>query len=91
MAADELSQRSPTTANIVKAKAKKDIDDFILAELNSLHVSPIFLNKSALILVNQYFNNFLKIATYLTTLCRPLKMDTKKFNAFKKKVVKFKV
>ena len=57
-------------ADIVKAKAKKDIDDFILAELNSLWVSPISLNKPVSMLINHYSDNSRKIATYLTTLRR---------------------
>ena len=89
--ADRLFQRHSTVADIAKAKAKKDIDNFILAELNSLWVSPISLNKPAPILVNNYFDNSQKIATHLTTLYRPPEMDTKEFNAFNSKAVKFKV
>ena len=90
-AADGLSRRSPTTADIAEAKAKKDIDDFILAELNSLRVSLISFNEPAPILVNHYFDDSQKIATYLTTLHQPPEMDTKEFNVFKKNAVKFKV
>ena len=90
-AADGLSQRPPTAADTAEAKAKKDIDDFILAELNSLRVSPISLDEPAPILVNHYSDDSQKIATYLTTLRRPPEMDTKEFNAFKKKAIKFKV
>ena len=78
-------------ADIVEAKAKKDNDDFIFAELNSFWVSPISLDKLAPILVNYYSDDSRKIATYLTTLRRPPEMDTKEFNMFKKKTVKFKV
>ena len=72
-------------ADIAKTKAEKDINDFILAELNSLRVSPISLDRPAPILINNYFDNFWKIVTYLTTLRQPLEINTKKFNAFKKK------
>ena len=78
-------------ANIAEAKAKKDLDNFIFAKLNSLWVSPIFLDKPAPILINHYFNNFRKIATYFTTLRQFPEIDTKKFNTFMKKAVKFKV
>ena len=78
-------------ADITKAEVEKDIDDFILAELNSLGVSPISLDDPTPILADKYLNNSRKIATYLTTLRRPPKLDTKIFNAFKKKAVKSKV
>ena len=89
--ADELFWRLSIAVNIAETKAEKDIDDFILAELNSLRVSPIFLDEPAPILVNHYSDYSQKIAIYLTILRRPPEMDTKKFNAFKKKAVKFKV
>lgn len=65
--------------------------NFILAELNSLRVSPISLDEPTPILVDGYSDHFQKIAAYLTTLRRPLEMDAKEFNAFKKKAVEFKV
>ena len=89
--ADGLSWRPPTVADIVEVEAEKNIDDFILVELNSLRVSPIFLDEPAPILVNNYSDNSQKIATYLTILRQPPEMDTKEFNTFKKKAVKFKV
>ncbi len=91
MAIDRLSRRSPTVADIAEAKAEKDINDFILAELNSLRVSPISLDELVPILVNNYSGNSRKIATYLTILHQRPEMDTKEFNAFKKKTIKFKV
>ena len=91
MVADGFSRRPSTAADIAEAKAEKNIDDFILAELNSLWVSPISLDELAPILINHYFDDSQIIATYLTILRRPPEMDTKEFNAFKKKAVKFKV
>ena len=38
MAVDRLSWRPSTTADIAKAGAKKEINNFILAELNSFWV-----------------------------------------------------
>ena len=90
-AADGLSQRPPTATDIVEAEAEKDIDSFILVELNSLWVSLISLHDPTPILADKYLDDSQKIATYLTTLRRPPELDTKKFNAFKKKAVKFKV
>ena len=89
--ADGLSCRSFTTTDLAEAEAVEDIDDFILAELNSLYVSPISLDESTPILADNYSDDSWKIATYLTTLRRPPEMNTKEFNAFKKKAVKFNV
>lgn len=68
MIANELSWRPSTTANIVKVKADRDIDNFIFIKLNSLQVSPIFLNNLNPILMNKYLDYSQKIATYLITL-----------------------
>ena len=90
-AADGLFRRPLTAADVAEAEAEEDIDDFILAELNCLRVSPISLNELTPILTDSYSDYSRKIATYLTTLHRPLEMSTKEFNTFKKKAVKFKV
>ncbi len=78
-------------ANLVEAKAKVDIDNVILVKLNNFQVLPIFLDKLTFILANSYLDNFLKIATHLTTLYQPPEMTIKVFNVFKKIVIKFKV
>lgn len=57
MAVDKLFRRPPMAVDLVKAKAKKDIDNFILTELNSFQVLLISLDISALILVNNYLDN----------------------------------
>ncbi len=62
---DGLSWRPLTAANIGEAKAEGDIDEFILAELNSLRVFP---DDSTSILADKYLDDSQKIATYLTTL-----------------------
>ncbi len=90
-AADGLSRRPPIAADVAEVEAEEDIDDFILAELNCLQVSPISLDKPTPILADNYSDYSWKIATYLTTLRQPPEMSTKEFNAFKKKAVKFKV
>ena len=66
-----------TAADIAEAKAKRDIDDFILAELKNLQVFPIWLDDPTPILADKYLDNSQKISTYLTTLRRPPEIDTK--------------
>lgn len=78
-------------ANIVEAKIKKNIDNFILEELNSFQVSPISLDDLISILTDNYLDNSQRIATYLTILHQPPEMNTKEFNIFKKKTIKFKI
>ena len=90
-AADGLSRRPPTAADIAEAETETDIDDFILAELNSLRVSSISLDEPTPILADKYSDNSWKLTTYLTMMRRPSEMTTKEFNAFKKKAIKFKV
>lgn len=47
---------TPTAANLAEVKAKIDINDFILTELNSLQVLPISLDKQIPILADGYSN-----------------------------------
>ena len=67
-AADGLSRQPLTAVDLAEAEAEEDIDDFILAELNCLRVSPIFLYEPTPILADNYSDQSRKIATYLTTL-----------------------
>ncbi len=67
-AADGLFCRLPTTSDLAEAEVEEDIDDFILAELNSLRVSPISLDEPTPFLADNYSDDSKKIATYLTTL-----------------------
>ena len=90
-AADGLSRKPLTAVDLAEAENEGDIDDFILAELSSLRVSPISLDDPTPILVDNYSDDSWKIATYLTTLRRPAEMNAKEFIAFKKKAIKFKV
>ena len=78
-------------ADIVEAEVEEDIDDFILAELNCLQVSPVSLDKPISILADNYLDYSRKIAIYLTTLYQSPRIDTQKFNICKKKAIKFKV
>ena len=76
IAVDGLSQRPSTVADIDETEFEKDIDDFILTELNSFQVSPISLDDATHILANKYSDDSRKNATYLTTLRRPPELDT---------------
>lgn len=78
-------------ANLAKAKAENNMDNFILAELNYLQVSLIFLDKPIFIFIDNYSDYSRKIAIYLTTLCQFPKISIKEFDAFKTKAIKFKV
>ncbi len=56
-AADGLSRRPSTADDKAEAETEIDIDDFILAELNSLRVSPISLDEPTPILADEYSDN----------------------------------
>lgn len=77
--------------DLEKAEAKLDIDKFILAKLNCFRVLPVSVDKPTPILKIGYTELLRKIATYLTTLQRPLKKSIKEFHIFKKQALKFKV
>lgn len=70
-AADELSRRPPTKADLEEAKAEPDVDEFILAELNCLRVYPISVDEPTPILQEGYTELSRTIAIYLTALQRP--------------------
>ena len=89
--ADGLSRRPPTKAYLAEAEAEPNIDEFILAELNCLRVSPISVDEPTPILRDDYTELSRKITIYLTTLKRPADMTIKEFNAFKKQALNFKV
>lgn len=76
-AEDGLSRKPYTAAKIAKAKAEKDIDNFILVELNSLWVSPIFFDDPTLILADKYLDDSQKITTHLLALRQLLEIDIK--------------
>ena len=82
---------APTKSDLAEAEAEPDIDEFILAELNCLRVSPIFVDEPTPILLEGYTELFRKIAAYFTTLQRPADMTAKEFHAFKIQALKFKI
>lgn len=90
-AADKFSQWPHTAVNLEEVKGKENINDFILAKLNHLWVSPISLDEPTYILADNYSDYTQNIATYLTILRQPAEISTKEFNVFKKKTVKVKV
>lgn len=77
--------------DLEEAEAELDIDEFILAELNCLRVSPVTVDEPTPILQEGYTELSRKIATYLTTLRRPAEMSRKEFNTFKNQALKSKV
>ncbi len=66
--ADGLSQRPFTDKHLAEAVEEPDIDNFILAELNSLRVSPISVNAETPPLHEGYSKFSKKVATYSTIL-----------------------
>lgn len=54
--------------NIIKAKAEKNINNFILEKLNNLWISSIFVINPIFILADKYLDDPQKIATYPITL-----------------------
>ena len=92
-AADGLSRRAATKEDIEEAE-RCDLDSFIDVELNTVFVSPgtIEFEEPALpVLEDGFSDKSIEIATYLTTLARPLHLTTKEFLKFKKEAWRFKV
>ncbi len=52
--ADGFFRRPRTTCDLAGAEAEQDINEFILAELNGLRVSPISLDEPTSILADNY-------------------------------------
>jgi hypothetical protein len=88
---DELSRRSRKSLNDEDETHKKDIDDFINAQLNFLHLClvSIVVEEDISILKDSYSKYFNKMIYYLIFLLRSFKMSTKKFQRFKHEALKF--
>jgi hypothetical protein len=88
---NELSRRFKKSLNDEDKIHKKDIDDFIDAQLNFLHLYSVSIvveeNKS--ILKDSYSKYFNKMMHYLIFLSHSFEMLTKKFQKFKHKALKF--
>jgi hypothetical protein len=62
------------------------------AQLDCVRVCFVFVDDEfSFILVFDYFEKFEKIVVYLSTLRKSVEMNQKKFNKFKKKVLRFKL
>lgn len=91
-AADGLSRRPPTEADLLENAASMDIDDFIDAELGSLRVSPARVSEEGeRVLDESYSDKSERIATYLTTLQKPSDLTVKEFKKFKDEALRYRV
>ena len=88
---DELLRRLRESSNDEDDIHKKDINDFINAQLNFIHLCSvsIIVEEDMLILKDLYSEYFKKIAHYLIFLLHSFKMSTKEFWKFKHEALKF--
>jgi len=88
---NELSCRFRKSLNDEDETYKKNIDDFINAQLNLLHLCSvsIIVEENMLILKDSYSEYFNKITCYLIFLSRSFEISTKKFQRFKHEALKF--
>ncbi len=88
---NELSRRLRESSDNEDKTHKKDINDFINAQLNFIHLCSvsIVVEENILILKDSYSEYFKKIAHYLIFLLCLFKMLTKEFWKFKHKALKF--
>jgi hypothetical protein len=89
-AANGLSQRPCTESDNIDKANKVDIDDFIDAELNAFSVAPVTKAKANL-LINRYLEDSWRIAKYLTTLQRPVRLNKNEFQSFKRRALHYAV
>jgi len=80
-ALDELLRRLRESSNDKDETHKKDIDDFIDAQLNFIHLCSvsIVVEENMSILNDLSSKHFKKIACYLIFLSRSFEMSTKEF------------
>jgi hypothetical protein len=92
-AADDLSRKSFSSNDLKKVAEEKNIDDWIDAQLNCVRVFSVSIveEESFFILIFEYSEKSQKIVVYLFTLRKSSEMTLKKFNKFKKKVLRFKL
>jgi hypothetical protein len=86
-AADDLFKKSFSSNDLKKIAEKKNIDDWIDAQLSCVRVFFVSIaeKKSSSILIFEYFEKSQKIIVYLFTIRKFFEMSLKKFNKFKKK------
>jgi hypothetical protein len=92
-AADDLFRKSSSFNDLKKIAEKKNIDDWVNIQLDCVRVFFVFAaeDESSSILISEYFEKSQKIVIYLFTLRKFSEMSLKKFNKFKKKVLRFKL
>jgi hypothetical protein len=88
--ANGLSQRPCTELDNIDKANKVDINDFINVELNAFSVAPVTEAKADL-LTNRYLEDSWRIAKYLTTLQRPVRLNKNEFRSFKHKALQYAV
>ena len=83
--ADELSRRPRKFSNDIDEVHEKNIDGFIDDQLNYVRICSMRVNENddEQFLKNEYFEEFQRIAHYLTTLTRSSHLNRKKFRKFK--------
>jgi len=88
---NELSRRFKESSNDEDETHEKNIDDFIDAQLNFIHLCSvnIVVEEDMSILKDSYSEYFKKITHYLIFLSRSFEMSTKEFWKFKHETLKF--
>jgi hypothetical protein len=91
--ADDLFKKSSSFNDLKKVAEEKNIDDWMNTQLDCVRVFFVSIakEKSSSILIIEYFEKSQKIVIYLFTLRKSSEMSLKKFNKFKKKILKFKL
>ncbi len=92
-AVNDLFKKSSSFNDFKKVAEKKNIDDWVNTSLDCVRVFFVFAaeNESFSILIFEYFEKSQKIIVYLFTLRKSSEMSLKKFNKFKKKILRFKL
>jgi hypothetical protein len=87
-AVDRLSQRLCTNLDNINKANKVDINNFINAKLNAFSVTLVVV-KDLDLLVNRYSKDFWRIARYLTTLQKLVRLTKAKFRSFKRRALQY--
>jgi hypothetical protein len=91
-AADGLSRRPCTKLDDIDKANEVDINDFINAKLNAFSVAPATAREAKVdLLTDRYLEDSWRIAKYLTTLQRPVRLNKTKFRSFKRRALQYAV
>ncbi len=92
-AANDLFKKSLSFNDLKKIVEEKNIDDWMNIQLDCVRVFFVSIAEEEFfsILIFEYFEKSQKIVVYLFTLRKFSEMSLKKFNKFKKKILKFKL